>query len=138
MSKQDKPVVMVAAGALYDADKNAILMCQRMATGFHPNEWEFPGGKIEKGESPETALIRELHEELNIVVKINDIRPAGFASYDYGARHVVILLYIVDAWVGDIALHDHQAMEWIDVNDLSRFAALPADKPLLEGLANYI
>ncbi len=137
-SKKITPVVLVAAGALYDIDKNAVLMCQRDKEGLHPSEWEFPGGKIEKGETPEQALIRELNEELSIKVKITDIRPAGFASYDYEVRHVVILLYLVDVWSGKIKLNDHQSKQWVKVDDLAEFSALPADKPLLEALPNYI
>lgn len=137
-SNYNKPVVIVAAGALYDQAQHSILMCQRSTKGAHPSAWEFPGGKLEQDENPERALIRELKEELSLDIKIGDIRPAGFASYEYEKLHVVILLYIVEAWTGAITLNDHQAMQWIKVADLPQFQALPADKPLLEGLARYI
>ena len=137
-TKQNTPVVIVAAGALYDRDSHTILMCQRAQSGLHPSEWEFPGGKLEQGESPESALIRELDEELSITVEATNIRPAGFASYDYGTRHVIIMLFIVEAWQGDMTLNEHQAMQWVHVDALPEFEALPADKPLLEGLVHYI
>ncbi len=132
------PVVIVAAGALFDKSRDAILMCQRPAHKAHGGEWEFPGGKIEAGETPQHALQRELLEELGIDTDIGDMEPAGFISHAYPDVHVVMLLFVIRDWRGEIVLHEHSAMQWVVRDELGSFAALPADKPLLDKLLWYL
>lgn len=135
---EQTPVVLVAAGALFDRSSQSILMCQRPAHKSHPLEWEFPGGKIEAGETPQLALHRELHEELGVHVRPDDMQPAGFISHAYPRVHVVMLLFLTDTWSGEITLHEHAAMQWVPKNELSAFAVLPADRPLLDKLLWYL
>ena len=137
-TKSETPVVFVAAGALFDTPTQSILMCQRPAHKSHPLEWEFPGGKIEMGETPQAALVRELQEELGIETDPDSMKPAGFISHAYPDIHVVMLLFIIEKWRGTIILHEHAAMQWVPVNDLMQFAVLPADRPLLESLLWYL
>lgn len=130
------PVVIVAAGALFKDD--AVLMCQRPMHKAHGGEWEFPGGKIEASETPQHALQRELLEELGIDASPDTMEPAGFISHAYPDVHVVMLLFVIRDWKNDITLHEHEAVQWVKREDLYAFAALPADKPLLEKLLWYL
>ena len=134
----EAPVVYVAAGALFNIATQSVLMCQRPAHKAHPHEWEFPGGKIESGETPQQALARELREELGIETNPDQMMPAGFISHAYPEAHVVMLLFLVEEWHGAIILHEHQAMQWVVKEELTQFAVLPADKPLLEQLLWYL
>lgn len=136
-NQQSAPVIHVVAGALFCRDRG-VLMCQRPEGKPHAGEWEFPGGKMEPGEAPETALVRELDEELGITVDPAQVVPAGFASYAYPQRHVLLLLYVVKGWEGDIRPLDNQAMKWVKVEDLPDFAVLPADIPLVKHLPAYL
>lgn len=134
--KYSTPVVHVVAGVLFDKGRDAVLMAQRASHKSHPLEWEFPGGKMEEGETPERALRRELKEEIG--VGISDMEPAGFASYAYPDRHVILLLYLVREWRGEPEALDHAALQWVKIEDLPGFAVLPADKPLIEALKCYL
>lgn len=135
--KISTPVVHVVAGVLFDRNANAVLMAQRAAHKSHPGEWEFPGGKMEQGETPECALCRELQEELGIDVETGAMEPAGFASYAYPERHVILLLYLIRDWQGAPQALDHAALQWVTLEDLPDFAVLPADRPLIDALICY-
>lgn len=121
----------VVAAALVDAS-GQILLQQRAPGRAMAGLWEFPGGKVESGETPEAALVRELAEELGIAVAEADLRPACFASARVGDRHMVLLLYICRDWQGEPQALDASALAWVTVADMRALAMPPADIPLIE------
>ncbi|WP_084399383.1 8-oxo-dGTP diphosphatase MutT [Henriciella aquimarina] len=129
-----KPLVFVAAAAIFDAD-GRILLAQRPQGKSMAGLWEFPGGKVETGETPEDALCRELQEELQIGVQPADLRPLNFASFDYPGFHLFMPLFEVRDWSGDPVPVEGQALEWVRPAALADFPAPPADVPLFEDLA---
>ena len=124
----------VVAIALIDP-AGRVLVARRRTGRAHGGLWEFPGGKIEPGERPEVALVREAREELGIEVAEADLRPAGFASEPMGARHLVLLLYSAERWAGEPMPHDADALAWVTVEELSQLAMPPADNALIAPLA---
>ncbi len=127
-----KPIqpLMVVAAALIDAD-GRVLVQQRPADKSMAGLWEFPGGKIEPHETPEAALIRELHEELGIETHSSCLAPAGFASEPLGDRHLILLLYICRKWRGIPQALEAPALRWVRPNALHDMPMPPADKPLI-------
>ena len=124
------PTLMVVAAALVDADRRVLLQ-QRAPGRQMEGLWEFPGGKIEAGESPERALIRELDEELGISVEAACLAPAAFASEPLGDRHLLLLLYACRKWSGTPrALHANE-LKWARPVELHRLSMPPADRPLI-------
>ena len=120
----------VTAGVLVRNGK--IFIAQRKANKRLPGKWEFPGGKIEQGETPEKCLARELAEELNIDVEVGDYMGESIFRYDFGV--VKILFYRV-FWNGeDIISKDHQAVKWASMDQLSQYDFAPADIPFVEKL----
>jgi 8-oxo-dGTP diphosphatase len=136
-----KPVILVVAAALIDPD-GRVLIAQRPPGRAMAGLWEFPGGKIEPGETPEQALIRELNEELGILVKEPCLAPFTFASHSYAGFHLLMPLYICRRWDGVPASREHSALKWIRPRDLiSDPAAFPmpeADLPLLPMLRDLL
>jgi len=124
-----KPLMVVAA-ALVDAD-GRLLVQQRPDGKPMAGLWEFPGGKVEDGEAPEGALIRELREELGIDVEKACLAPACFASEPLGDRHLILLLYICRKWRGLPRAIEAPAIRWVRPPDLHGLAMPPADKPLI-------
>ncbi len=124
------PLFPVVAVALIDAD-GRVLVQQRPAGKTMAGLWEFPGGKIEPGETPEDALIRELEEELAITVPCACLSPATFASAALGDRHLVLLLYICRKWVGVPRALEAAALKWARPAELHALAMPPADAPLI-------
>lgn len=120
----------VAAAALIDAD-GRVLVQQRPPDKPMAGLWEFPGGKIESGETPEGALVRELAEELGIGVEAACLAPAAFASEPLGAKHLLLLLYVCRKWSGTAAPHHAAALKWVRPVELHRLEMPPADKPLI-------
>lgn len=127
-------LLLVAAAALVDGD-GRILVQQRPAEKQHGGLWEFPGGKVEAGETPEGALVRELDEELGIGIDPRDAVPAGFASHQDGERHLVLLLYRLGRWRGEPCAREAAALAWHPASALATLAMPPADRPLVTMLA---
>lgn len=124
------PILMVVAAALVDAD-GRVLVQQRPPGTSMAGLWEFPGGKIEPGETPEAALVRELHEELGIVVDHTCLAPAAFASEALGDRHLLLLLYALRKWTGIPEACHATALRWLRPVQLHALAMPPADRPLI-------
>lgn len=122
--------MLVVAAALVDAD-GRILVQQRPEGRAMAGLWEFPGGKIEPGETPEAALIRELREELAIDVAAACLAPACFASAPLGDRHLLLLLFACRKWSGIPQPLEASALRWVRVPELHGLAMPPADKPLI-------
>jgi 8-oxo-dGTP diphosphatase len=123
------PVVLVVAAALVDAD-GRVLLAQRPEGKSMAGLWEFPGGKVEAGETPEDALVRELREELSIDVKPACMAPFTFASHAYETFHLLMPLYVVRNWVGDPVSRERQQLAWVRANRLGDYPMPPADEPL--------
>ncbi len=124
------PILLVAAAALVDAD-GRVLVAQRPAGKHLAGTWEFPGGKVEAGEPPELALVRELSEELGIDTTASCLAPCGFASHAYDEFHLVLLLFACRKWRGRPQGQQEQAVQWVRVPELFRLDMPPADRPLL-------
>jgi 8-oxo-dGTP diphosphatase len=130
-------VVLVAACALVDAD-GRVLIAQRPAGKPMAGLWEFPGGKIELDELPEQTLIRELKEELGIVVKEDCLAPLTFASHAYADFHLLMPLYVCRRWDGTVAPLEAQQLAWVKPNRLRDYPMPPADLPLISHLMGLL
>jgi 8-oxo-dGTP diphosphatase len=130
-------VVLVAACALVDAD-GRVLIAQRPAGKPMAGLWEFPGGKVDAGERPEDALIRELKEELGIVVKEACLAPLTFASHSYEDFHLLMPLYVCRRWEGTVTPHEGQTLAWVRPNRLKEYPMPPADIPLISHLTTLL
>jgi len=126
------PLTVVCA-ALVDA-RGRVLLAQRPPGKSMAGLWEFPGGKIQSGETPEQALARELEEELGVAVAADALRPLVFASHGYDTFHVVLLLYLCQRWRGEPVAREGQAFAWVAPHQLATFAMPPADAPLVAAL----
>jgi 8-oxo-dGTP diphosphatase len=124
---------MVAAGALIDF-RGRVLIAQRPAHKSFGGMWEFPGGKLEEGETPEYALMRELREELQIETRPCCMSPVGFASHSYDDFHLIMPLFAIRVWSGIPTSTEHSALQWVDVLDLYSLEMPEADKPLIHQL----
>lgn len=130
--------VLVSAVALLDAGPR-VLMQRRRSQAMHGCLWEFPGGKLEPGEAPETAAVREIAEELGITVAVGDLSPIGFASNGgEAAAPLVILLYMCRRWTGDPQPHDADELGWFACDALTGLAMPPLDYPLAEALVRVL
>ncbi|MAZ02847.1 MAG: 8-oxo-dGTP diphosphatase MutT [Sneathiella sp.] len=131
------PTVLVAAVALVD-DDNRVLIAQRPDGKSMAGLWEFPGGKVETGETPETALIRELKEELAIDVTEACLAPLTFASHTYEKFHLLMPLYVCRRWSGTPRPIEGQTLKWVRAPRLGDFAMPPADIPLIAMLRDLL
>lgn len=130
-------LLLVVACALVDAD-NRVLITQRPEGKQLAGLWEFPGGKIDPGERPEDALIRELSEELGIAVKAPCLAPLTFASHAYEEFHLLMPLYVCRKWEGFVTPAEGQAVKWSRARDLRNYAMPPADAPLIAPLIDLL
>jgi len=130
-------IVTVAACALVDAD-GRVLLAQRPEGKPMAGLWEFPGGKVETGETPEQTLIRELEEELGIVVKEACLAPLTFASHSYPDFHLLMPLYICRRWEGTAIAKEGQNLKWVRPNRLRDYPMPPADVPLVAHLTTLL
>jgi 8-oxo-dGTP diphosphatase len=130
-------LTLVVACALIDADKR-VLLAQRPPGRSLAGLWEFPGGKLEPGERPETALIRELQEEIGIHVAEPCLAPLTFASYAYETFHLLMPLYICRRWEGQPVAREGQTLAWVRPNKLRDYPMPPADIPLIPHLMDLL
>jgi len=120
----------VVAVALIDDDRRVLLQ-QRAPGRAMAGLWEFPGGKVEEGETPEAALVREIEEELGIGLDPARLAPSCFASAELGDRHLILLLYICRDWRGEPAALDAAALRWVTPAEMRELPMPPADAPLI-------
>ena len=137
ITEVEHPVVLVAAVALVDAD-GRVLIAQRPAGKTMAGLWEFPGGKVAPGETPEEALIRELDEELGIDVAENCLAPFTFASHRYDGFHLLMPLYVCRVWNGSVRPLEGQALKWVRPVRLGDYPMPPADRPLTAMLRDLL
>jgi 8-oxo-dGTP diphosphatase len=130
-------VVLVAACALIDPDRR-VLIAERPAGRSMAGLWEFPGGKVEVGERPEQSLIRELKEELGIVVNEACLAPLTFASHSYSDFHLLMPLYVCRRWDGIVAPQEGQRLAWVRPERLRDYPMPPADEPLVSHLMGLL
>ena len=130
-------VVLVAACALIDTD-GRVLLAERPAGKTMAGLWEFPGGKVEAGERPEQTLIRELKEELDIVVTEPCLAPLTFASHAYADFHLLMPLYVCRRWSGIVKAREGQQLAWVRPNRLKDYKMPPADEPLISHLTTLL
>ncbi len=133
----DVPITLVVAVALVDVD-GRVLIAQRPEGKSMAGLWEFPGGKVEPGETPEHALIRELHEEIGIDVTENCLAPFTFASHRYDDFHLLMPLYVCRVWDGAVVAREGQTLKWVRALDLKDYPMPPADIPLIAMLRDLL
>ncbi len=129
--------LLVSAVALVDVD-GRILLSQRPEGKSMAGLWEFPGGKVERGETPEIALIRELEEELGINTWTSCLAPLTFASHNYGDFHLLMPLFVCRKWQGVPTGKEGQTLKWVRTKDLKSYPMPPADVPLIPILRDWI
>ena len=130
-------LMLVAAVALVDADRR-VLIAQRPEGKSLAGLWEFQGGKLEEGETPEQALIRELEEELGISTKSACLAPVSFASHSYGTFHLLMPLYVCRKSQGTPVAREHAALKWVKPQALRDYPMPPADEPLIAALCDLL
>ena len=130
-------LVLVVACALIDPD-GRVLIAQRAPGKNMGGLWEFPGGKVEAGETPEETLIRELREELGIAVKEACLAPFTFASHAYPDFHLLMPLYVCRRWEGTPQALEHSALKWVRPRDMGQYQMPPADLPLIPMLRDLL
>lgn len=136
-TSSDTKVVWVSAVALIDRD-GRVLLAQRPAGKEMAGLWEFPGGKIEAGETPERALVRELKEELGIDIVSSCLAPLTFASHAYEKFHLMMALYVCRVWSGDVSPRENQKLSWVYSKELNQYPMPPADIPLIPAIQDLI
>ena len=131
------PLVLVAAAALVD-EGGRVLIAQRPEGKHMAGLWEFPGGKLDPGESPEAALVRELGEELDIETREDGLLPLSFVSHRYERFQLLMLFYLCRCWRGTPAPREHTALVWAEPNRLADYPMPPADIPLVALLSGRL
>ncbi|MCA1406207.1 8-oxo-dGTP diphosphatase MutT [Ensifer sp. IC3342] len=137
MDIEGKRIVLVAACALVDSD-GRILLAQRPQGKSLAGLWEFPGGKVEPGETPEATLIRELEEELGIRTKVACLAPLTFASHSYDDFHLLMPLYVCRRYEGFAEGREGQPIKWVRPKALRDYPMPPADEPLIPFLMDLL
>ncbi len=131
------PIVIVAAAAIIDAD-GRVLLAQRPQNKNMGGLWEFPGGKVEKNETPENALIRELREELAINTEESCLAPLTFVSHRYDDFHILLMLYVCRKWQGNPTPQENNPITWVRPQKLKDYPMPAADKPLVAMLLDWL
>lgn len=136
-ARRRRPTLLVAAAALIDVD-GRVLLAQRPPGKSMAGQWEFPGGKLQTGETPEAALVRELKEELGIDVSQSCLAPLAFASHDYDSFHLLMPLYACRRWLGMPSPREGQTLAWVAPSRLGDYPMPPADVPLVAQLRDWL
>ncbi|RYZ13370.1 MAG: (deoxy)nucleoside triphosphate pyrophosphohydrolase [Alphaproteobacteria bacterium] len=131
-----KPLLLVAAVALVRSD-GRLLLAQRPKGKAMAGLWEFPGGKVEAGESPQGALVRELAEELGVTVSEADMTAFSFASHAYEKFHLLMPVFLVRRWEGDVEPREGQQLAWVSAAEIRSYPAPEADLPLFEQFIDW-
>ncbi len=131
------PLLLVAAVALVDAD-DRVLLARRPEGKSMAGLWEFPGGKLQDGETPEAALIRELNEEIGIDTHESCLAPIGFASHGYDDFHLLMPLFVCRVWEGMPTPKEGQELAWVRPSQMRDYPMLPADVPLVAQLQDLL
>lgn len=131
-----RPLVIVAAAALVRSDRR-LLLAQRPVGKPMAGLWEFPGGKVEAGESPEGALVRELREELGLQVAERDLEAFAFASHSYETFHLLMPVFMARRWEGELEPREGQQLAWVSADEVRRYPAPEADLPLFERFIDW-
>ncbi len=134
---EQRPVVLVAAVAMIDPD-GRVLLARRPEGKSMAGLWEFPGGKVEAGETPEAALDRELREELGVEICVPCLAPLSFASHAYDDFHLLMPLYSLRKWDGIARTRDGQELAWVRPENLRDYPMPPADAPLVAALETIL
>ncbi|AHA27722.1 (deoxy)nucleoside triphosphate pyrophosphohydrolase [Candidatus Liberibacter americanus] len=129
-------ILLVVACAIFNYD-GKVLISNRPSNKSHAGFWEFPGGKIDNGESPEEALVRELLEELSIVVETSALLPITFASHSYENFHLLMPLFACHNFEGSPRGCEGQQVRWVGIDELADYSMLPADLPLIDYLHKH-
>jgi len=129
--------VLVVAVALIDRD-NRVLLAQRATSGTFAGLWEFPGGKVKPGETPEAALMREMSEELGIATWDSCLAALTFASHSYADFHLLMPLYVCRKWTGNPVAIEHSALKWVRPTRLAEYPMPDANKSLVAALRNWL
>ena len=137
MSETTLPVLLVVAVALIDRD-GRVLLAERPKGKQMAGLWEFPGGKVQPGEAPEAALIRELEEELGVDTEASCLAPLTFASHAYETFHLLMPLYVCRVWKGQPTGREGQRLAWARPNEMKTYPMPPADKPLIAMLRDFL
>ena len=136
-AERDVPILLVVAVALMDVD-GRILIAKRPEGKKMAGLWEFPGGKVDPGETPERALIRELQEELGVDTRASCLAPIGFASHAYDDFHLLMPLYVCRVWQGTPTAKEGQELAWVRPARLGDYPMPPADVPLVAQLRDWV
>jgi 8-oxo-dGTP diphosphatase len=131
-----RPLVIVAAAALVRSD-GRLLLAQRPVGKPMAGLWEFPGGKVEAGESPQGALVRELREELGLLVAERDLEAFAFASHAYETFHLLMPVFMARRWEGELEPRESQQLAWVSADEIRRYPAPEADLPLFERFIDW-
>ena len=131
------PILLVSAAALIDADGRVLLTCRPEGKPM-AGLWEFPGGKVEEGETPESALIRELEEELGIATRAACLAPLAFASHAYPGFHLLMPLFACRRWAGTPQAREGQRLAWVRPREMRAYPMPPADLPLVPILRDWL
>lgn len=134
---KDLKIVLVSAAALVDKD-GRVLIAQRPEGKAMAGLWEFPGGKVQDGETPEYALMRELEEELGIETRPCCFTPIAFASHTYDDFHLLMPLYVCRVWKGIVKAQEHKALKWVRPNEMMQYPMPAADVPLVSALRDLL
>ena len=137
MERPERPLILVAACALIDTD-GRVLLAQRPEGKKMAGLWEFPGGKVEKGERPEDTIIREMKEELGIDLKEACLSPFAFASHTYPDCHLLMPLFLCRRWEGIAKPLEGQKLAWVRPKDMGKYEMPPADAPLIPLLRDLL
>ncbi len=133
---QKNPTIILVVAVALIGENGRILLQKRKFGGEHGGLWEFPGGKVEMGETPEEALIREIYEELGVGISPDDLRPVGYAGNQHQPH--LILLYLCRHWTGNLQCLDAEAIGWFAKDDLAKLEMPPLDYPLVKALLKMI